>query len=145
MNTKWIQTTSNKNSAKINTILNDFGKLLGAFWQQMIPMSTPKAQNCGLGGVLGALWHALGALGGQGHQKRGQWTPQGSQNGGKIEPKRSQNRTKTRVKKRCESNGDFVPFRTTFWSILGAFLGPKVVRNRPRTDFPTKRVILSKH
>ena len=36
---------SKKNGAKIETILNDFGSLLGAFWAKVLPMDTPKAQN----------------------------------------------------------------------------------------------------
>ena len=57
---------------------------------------------------MAALWHALGALGGQGHQKRGQWAPQGSQNVSKMEPKMRQNRSKKRTNK---NDAEMIPKR----------------------------------
>jgi len=68
----------------------------------------------------------------------------GHQKGAKNGPKGSQKRTKKGVDNGTEKRGLSAPCRTTFGSFLGAFLEPKTVRERPRTDFSAKSVIVSK-
>ena len=65
----------------------------------------------------------------------------GCQNGAKIEPNSDKNAGKKQLRKQRR----FCSVLDNSLIVLGAFLGPKVTQKRPRTDFPTKRVIVSKH
>ena len=63
----------------------------------------------------------------------------------KREPKIVKKSIKKGVKNDPKKRWLQAPFWTTFGSLLGAFLGQKAVRGRPRHDFSAKRVIASKH